>query len=167
MWISPIQIKYLQQSEHLYIDATYISTKEYYQTLIVMGYNSHLNLKVPCCFILMNNKSQTSYEISLSSLYNIITEYHNNSLNIISICTDFEEALINAVKLVFKNIRNVGCLFHYIKNIRLNMQKIGLLKDEIKNNSETLLNLFEFVAITATLTFSFFYFEQNAEKLKN
>ena len=62
----------------------------------------------------MNNKTQISYEIVLSTLYDIITEKNTVKLNVITISTDFENGLINACKNIFKNIRHVGCLFHYV-----------------------------------------------------
>ena len=139
LWISPLYIKILQESDHLYIDCTYISTKEYYQMLVIMAYNVLLDMKIPCAYILLNNKLQNSYEIVLNNIKNIITENNTFKINLISISHDFEEALINAIKNTFINIRNVGCLYHYIKNIRLNMKKIHLFQKDIKEICDRLL----------------------------
>ena len=38
IWIAPIFIKALQKTEHIYIDSTFITTKDFYQLLIVMAY---------------------------------------------------------------------------------------------------------------------------------
>ena len=105
-----------------------------------MCYNSIIDKKIPCSFILMNNKSQKSYELVLKKLYNIITFEDSKALKLISITSDFEKGLINAIKTVFKKTRHVGCFFHYVKNVRLNMLKIGLLSDDVKNISVNLLN---------------------------
>ena len=43
------------------------------------------------------------------------------------------------VKEVFPNTRHVGCLFHFIKNIRLNLLKLGLYNEEIKEKTYNLL----------------------------
>ena len=51
VWISPILIKVLQDSEHIYIDATYIASKEYYQMLVIMAYHKNLEINIPCCYI--------------------------------------------------------------------------------------------------------------------
>ena len=58
--ISPIFIKLLQITDHIYIDSTYITTKDFYQLLIVICYNSIIDKKISCSFIFMNNKSQKS-----------------------------------------------------------------------------------------------------------
>ena len=54
--VSALFIKLLQESQHIYIDATYISTKEFYQTLIIMAYSQVIDKKIPCVYVLMNNK---------------------------------------------------------------------------------------------------------------
>ena len=52
---------------------------------------------------------------------------------------DFEDALMNSVHKVFPNIRIVGCLCHYVKQIWLNLGKYRLLNDEYKEDSAILL----------------------------
>ena len=79
----------------------------------------------------MNIKHEKSYELVFKSLLNIITIENTVKLNLISVTTDFEKSLTNAVKKVFNNIRHIGCLFHFVKNIRLNLLKIGLINNEI------------------------------------
>ena len=87
----------------------------------------------------MNNKSQISYKIVLNKLYNLITYHNKINLKVSSISTNFELALINATKNVFKKVRHVGCLFHFIKNIGLNLSKLGLFNNIIKNQTTDLL----------------------------
>ena len=125
-------------AEHFYIDATF-TTKDFYQLLVIMAYYQLIDVKVPCAYILMNNKSQISYEIVLNKLKDIITYNNNIELKVISISTDFEVALINVTKIVFKNIRHVGCLFHYVKNIRLYLSKLGLYNKNTTQLSNELL----------------------------
>jgi len=133
IWVSALFIKLLQESQHIYIDATYISTKDFYQTLIIMAYSQVINKKIPCAYILMNNKLKKSYDLVFTSIFNIISLDNNKSIKLVTITTDFEKALIASVKKVFTNIRHVGCLFHYIKILRLNLSKIGLFRNNIKD----------------------------------
>ena len=63
-----------------------------------MAYNSLIDLKVPCCYVLLNNKFQLSYEIVLGLIKDIITENNSFEIKLLSITTDFEEGLINSVK---------------------------------------------------------------------
>ena len=104
-----------------------------------MAYYTLLDIKVPCSYILMNNKNEKSYELVFKSLLKIITIDNSIDLKIITITTNFEKGILNAVKTTFKNIRHVGCMFHYIKNIRLNLLKIGLINNEIVELSDELL----------------------------
>jgi uncharacterized protein with FMN-binding domain len=140
LWISPIFIKALQNAQHIYIDSTFITTKDFYQLLIVMVYVSVIDKKIPCAYILMNSKSEKSYEIVLSKLNNIITQDNSLEVKILTITSDFELSLINSIHKIFKHCRHIGCLFHFIKNIRLNMLKIGLLNTNLKDISNNLLS---------------------------
>ena len=69
----------------------------------------------------------------------IITIENSESLKWESICLDFEYGLIRAITIVFKNIRVVGCMFHYIKNIRLQAVKHGLYSIEKSENIESMI----------------------------
>ena len=115
LWISPIFIEILQITDHICLDSTYITTKDFYQLLIVMCYNSIIDKKIPCSFIFMNNKSPKLYELVLKKLYNIITFKDSKALKLISITSDFEKGLINVIKTVFEKTRYVGRFFHYVK----------------------------------------------------
>mgnify|MGYP006873038318 CR=1 FL=1 len=63
----------------------------------------------------------------------IITIESTESLKWESICVDFEYAFLKAITLIFKSIRVVGFMFHYIKSIRLKALKLGLYSNIIDN----------------------------------
>lgn len=44
---------------------------------------------------------------------------------------DFEKSITNAGIIVFKYIGHIRCLFHFVKKIRLNLLKIGLINNVI------------------------------------
>ena len=98
-----------------------------------MTYCHVINKKVSCEYILMNNKSKKSYELVLTSKLKIISLDNNKSIKLDTVTTDFEKALIASVKKIFNNIRHVGCLLHYIKIVRLNLSKVGLFRNNIKD----------------------------------
>ena len=95
--------------------------------------------KIPGAYILLNSKFENSYIIVLKALKKILTCEDSVKLNVYSITLDFKEALMNAVNKVFPKIRIVGCLFHYVKQIRLKLGKYGLLTQEYLENSNILL----------------------------
>ena len=68
--------------------------------------------KIPGSYILLNNKNESGYLKTLSEFRRLITIENTEKLNLTSISTDFENGIINAIKLVFPEIRHVGCLFH-------------------------------------------------------
>ena len=43
---------------------------------------------------------------------------NSKKLNLKSYLTDYGISLINALKIIFKDIKQIGCYFYYCKNIR-------------------------------------------------
>lgn len=127
-------------SQHIYIDGTFITTKDYYQLIVIMYYDTNANKKIPGCYILINNKSKQGYLKAFSAFKRLLTIENTIEINIKSITSDFEEALMNAINESFPKIRKVGCLFHYIKQLRLNMNKKGLINENF-NHKEFLTDL--------------------------
>ena len=56
-------------------------------------------------------------------MYNIITIKNNIELNLKSVTTDFEEALINGIKYVFLDIIIIGCFYHFVRAIKQKCKK--------------------------------------------
>ena len=71
------------------------------------------DLKIPGMFILLNGKSQFLYDYIFNSVINIITNNRKIDLNILSIVSDSEKALINSIKKFFPNSLRISCYFHY------------------------------------------------------
>jgi hypothetical protein len=65
------------------------------------------------------------------------SEYYDSTYSI-----DFEKALINATNKVFKNKRQVGCFYHYCRNIRERAVEMGLFKKINKDEANNFLNEF-------------------------
>ena len=59
----------------------------------------------------------------LYSIPNILTQNDEYKLKLKCIITDTEEALINSVNTVFKNIQRIGCYYHYFQNFKINLKK--------------------------------------------
>ena len=86
----------MRKSNHYYIDGTFHHPKEFKQLLIIMYKDIITELKIPGIFILLNDKSQILYDYVFNSVINIITNNREYDLNILSIVTDSEKALINS-----------------------------------------------------------------------
>ena len=60
-----------------------------------MCYNPIINLKIPSAYILMNNKTEKSYNLIFSKILNIITIENKTKIKLLSITSDFEKGMIN------------------------------------------------------------------------
>ena len=138
LWASNFHIKRMRLSHHFYLDGTFLSTKEFYQILILMYYDENSCKKVPGSYILINNKLFKGYTIALNAFKRILTGEDKIPINLYSITTDFEVSLIEAVQNVFPKSRIVGCMFHYIKQLRLLLSKYGLFISEYENTTNEL-----------------------------
>ena len=50
-------------------------------------------------------------------IYDIISINNNRNISLKSNTVDFENGMINAWKVVFKNIKFTGCYYHYTREI--------------------------------------------------
>jgi len=66
----------------------------------------------PCFYILMSNKTEILYTIVFHSIKNLLTQYYIYDLQIETITTDIENALINGLNNTFTNFKRLGCWFH-------------------------------------------------------
>ena len=98
------------------------------QKIIFMYYDNITDKMIPGIFIIINNKAYEGYVDCFNFIKNYIYRLNNNEekLNFKTFTTDFEIALYNAFNFVFnknKNIRHIGCYFHFLQNIRKFLQK--------------------------------------------
>ena len=84
---------------------------------------------------MINNKTLEGYLELFKKIKSIITIENSKKLELESYSTDFEIALINALGIIFKDVKQIGCYFHYCKNIRKKGIKYKLInKKNTKNN---------------------------------
>ena len=60
----------------------------------------------------MSNRTEILYNMAFKSVKNILTQNNIYKLEIKTITTDTEIALINAINDSFDNIQRLGCWFH-------------------------------------------------------
>ena len=88
----------------------------------------------------MNNKKYELYKEIFRSFYNIITQNNLYEINIESITTDSEIALIKAIHNIFPGIKHFNCYFHYKQDLLRKMKKYGF---KIKYTS--FMSIFSFI----------------------
>ena len=99
-------------SKHLFIDATYHHPIGYAQLLIIIFKDVVSSEYMPGFFILMSNKTEILYDMVFKSVIRILTQNYIYKLNINTITTDTELALINAIQMNFPNTQRIACWFH-------------------------------------------------------
>ena len=56
LWINDISISHIRKSKNFFIDNTWYLSDGFAQILIILYKDIITNDKLPCCFIIMNNK---------------------------------------------------------------------------------------------------------------
>ena len=95
----------------------------------------------------MDGKSEKHYEEVFQSIISIIILTHHIDININSIVTDSELALVKIVKKYFPNSLRITCLFHFKQDLMRNIRSYGLYKKEDKKLSDTIVNKLTKLAI--------------------
>ena len=119
IFFSDFDIKRFKISEHILLDGTFIYPTGFMQTIILMYYDNITDKMIPGIFIIINNKTYEGYVDCFNYIKNYIYRLNNSEekLNFKTFTTDYEIALYNAFNFVFnkyKNIRHIGCYFHFL-----------------------------------------------------
>ena len=148
IYVSDFYIKKMAESPHFYIDGTFVYPSDFKQLIVILFYDIYINKRIPGLFALINNKTEPGYIELFKSIYNIITVEKTVNLKLESYTTDFEDALMNAIELIFPDKRKVGCYFHYTRALRSKMKKLGMLKKENEVETNNILKKFFFLPFT-------------------
>ena len=73
-----------------------------------------------------------------------MTKYNSIEIKLETITVDFETALINALREIFKNIKIIGCYFHYMQALDRNARKLGFYKEKNRDLLNILKDLGKF-----------------------
>ena len=132
IWGNDENISRLRLSKNYFIDGTFHHPPEFKQLLIIMYRDIISSQNIPGIYILINGKYEEFYDIVFDSLIKIITQNHKYDLNVETIVTDTELALINVIKKYFPNSKRIGCFFHYKNDILRKIKSYGLYKKKIR-----------------------------------
>ena len=92
-------------------------------------------------FDIIKNKKEEGYNILFNKIHNILTINESKELNLISYTTHFEKGLINSLSKIFKNLRSVGCNYHYKREIREKVREYDLFNEKTEKNTKELLRI--------------------------
>ena len=83
-------------------------------------------------YILMTNKIEILYDLIFKSVIRIISQHNSYTLNILTITTDTELALINTIHINFPNETRIGCWFHLNQDLIREAKIVSLFNDKNK-----------------------------------
>jgi hypothetical protein len=123
-------IQVLQNAEEWMIDATFkIVPRLFYQILIVHAiHHGHV---IPCAYVIMPNKTQTTYERVFQVLSDSVGDNGSPRICI----TDFELGLQSAIRNTWPNVQLQGCFFHLCQGIWRKTQEVGLAGEYATNEN--------------------------------
>ena len=162
VWTTDPIIARIRHSNHLFIDATFHHPQGYSQLLIIIFKDIITKEYYPGFYILMTNKTEILYDLIFKSVKRIITQQNIYSLNILTITTDTEIALINAVNNNFPHVTRIGCWFHLNQDLIREAKIMGLFNSK---NKEIDANItYEIITQISLLPLNY---KGNIEYLKN
>lgn len=113
-------LQFLSKCEELQMDGTFdVAPPLFKQLYTIFGRFNGWN--VPLVFVLCCSKTQRTYEHILQKLIEI-----EPSIQPKIVIMDFERAVINAVRLLFKSSQVAGCYFHFSGSLWKHVQGNGL-----------------------------------------
>lgn len=125
IWAHP-DLLWILRRKHckVFIDGTFYSVpKPFRQCVVIMAHDDETSLNIPVVYSLLDSKSSWAYWHLFHNIL-VITEMEFDP---ITITTDFEPSLLEAVKEQFPLSKKIGCFFHFVYNIR---KKMHILKIE-------------------------------------
>ena len=142
IWSSDQMIARGRISKHLFIDGTFHHPVGFSQLLIIIFKDIVTSKYLPCFYILMSNKTEIIYDMIFKSIIRILTQNNIYSLDIKTITTDTEIALINSIKTNFPKTQRIGCQYHLKQDLMREARVLGLFNQKNnKINPETTLEV--------------------------
>ena len=114
----------------------------------------------------MNQKNYILYDLIIKSVIKIMTQDNIYQINIKSITSDDEFALLKAIKSNFKNVDNFICLYHFKKNLISQLKIEGMMKKNFKKDSKYIVNELTKLCIDYNGSINYIYEKINTFKTK-
>lgn len=116
-------LKALSKSNNWYVDGTFKTVPLIFNQLFMI-HGIQENLSIPLVYALLPNKSTETYKNLFEQLKILSPDLHPTN-----VMSDFEQAIVNAVKSSFVGCRQHFCLFHLGQNVYWKLGAAGF-----KNN---------------------------------
>jgi hypothetical protein len=124
MWIHPDLLPILKRRKAAcFIDGTFrVVPRPFAQCVIVMIYDDETELYVPIVYSLVENKNEWTYW----HLIHLVLVACELKFDPMTITTDFERPLMNAIKDQLRDAQQIGCLFHFKQAMHRKLTKLRI-----------------------------------------
>ena len=110
--------------------------------LVIMYRDEISGVRYPGLFAILNNKKKEGYMLIFKKIKDIITIENSKELSLISYSVDYEQSLLDTCRTIFKDIRGVGCYYHYCRNLYKNAKRFNLIGNKEEKIGEDILKNF-------------------------
>ena len=112
--------RFLSNSQDWFLDGTFKSSPVQFMRLYtVHGLTNHRN--IVGVYALLPNKRRATYVETLTAVQRLTLNAMPHSL-----MTNFESSMLSVLNQISPGIPQVGCLFHFAKNVFRRVQDVGL-----------------------------------------
>ena len=137
IFMSLYATEWIRSCQSIHGDGTFKECPDmFFQFYVLFG--ERFNFIVPCCYIVLPNKTTKTYIETLAVIKNIVKPIEDTTLQPMSpvyAMTDFELAMQNALLNQFPSIKLKGCFFHQKQAVQ-HWVNIKGYKKEMRVNSE-------------------------------
>lgn len=120
IFAADVDIQFLSECDHWFADGTFrVTPSGFAQLYTLHGFRNDRTF--PCVYALLSGKSEEIYTDFLTRLMTL-----RNNQNPVTIMTDFELAVIKALKLKFPGVTMSGCMFHFGQCVWRKLQEFGI-----------------------------------------
>lgn len=117
-------LRLLSEAEHIFVDGTFFTCPNLFYQILTISVEKH-NKHIIVAFLFLPGKSQADYTFAFNMLLRQL-ERRDLRVSLESTRTDFELALIAALRAVFTPTQQRGCHFHFGQAVWQNAKRCGL-----------------------------------------
>ena len=126
IFATDFELRQIANSATIYIDGAFKTAPAPYRQIFTI-HCEFMDRVIPLAVALLTGKTQQHYDTVINSILQGCRQLSgNNIINIQSVVSDFEQAIINAVRVALPNARLCGCYFHFAQNPWKHLQDLGL-----------------------------------------
>jgi len=140
IFFSSFGAKRLAENRTCCVDGTFkFCPLGFYQLVSIISINEETNQYIPCCYILMNSKTQQLYAQCISLILTRLKVVYNCTWEPPVLIMDMELGLQNAFKCIFPKSEIRSCYFHFVKALWTHAATFGIKRSNLIKKTRILI----------------------------